>query len=361
MANNILKSLIYFAGSVCLIIFFAIRTSNGHKPFIHNELVNKGELYRMSFIKYFNEDLPPLRVQPSEFGDFRPYRDSDKHPEIEEADILVFGDSFSYYPRQITFPENLALNTGKKVYFHKDFVPFFDLNFKHYEKGDSKTLILEMGERVILEVFSNRFDSTVFTKPKENKIFKVLSPGAAEKGYERLLQNSKMTWKMYEALSTFKFDHLNYISELTPVYSMNPPMLFYYQTVNDSWNSYKYKFSNAEISRTVENILILKNDLKRIFNLDLIFMPVPSKITIYENLANLKEYNQFLPTLYTSLEEKGIDYINLYDPFIQSDQILYYGSDTHWNEKGVNLATDQALNFIKKQTDGILAEKTKTN
>jgi hypothetical protein len=70
----------------------------------------------------------------------------------------------------------------------------------------------------------------------------------------------------------------------------------------------------------------------------MIFLPIPSKYTIYHKVVNDDPYNKFLPRLFAGLEERDVPYIDLYSEYIKHDEILYYGTDTHWNQKGVDIA-----------------------
>jgi hypothetical protein len=62
-------------------------------------------------------------------------------------------------------------------------------------------------------------------------------------------------------------------------------------------------------------------------------------------------YNNFLPRLYKELDKRHVRYVNLYHEFISSTDILYYGTDTHWNKKGVDRALE--LTLEKMDTKGI--------
>jgi len=59
------------------------------------------------------------------------------------------------------------------------------------------------------------------------------------------------------------------------------------------------------------------------------------------HVANDDHYNNFLPRLSKELDERGVNYVDLYNEFINSPDTLYFGTDTHWNKKGV----DKALNL----------------
>ncbi len=78
----------------------------------------------------------------------------------------------------------------------------------------------------------------------------------------------------------------------------------------------------------------------------MVFMAIPSKYTIYHTLINDDPYSNFLPRLYTGLKQRGISAIPLYDDFINSEEVLYFGTDTHWNGKGLSIALDNTVQLL---------------
>jgi hypothetical protein len=88
-----------------------------------------------------------------------------------------------------------------------------------------------------------------------------------------------------------------------------------------------------------------------------IFVPVPTKYTIYHDYADSESvYNDFLPILCQRLDENGVYCINLYPLFMsRRDEVLYWSDDTHWNEKGLQLAVDATADFIREH--GLLEQR----
>lgn len=78
----------------------------------------------------------------------------------------------------------------------------------------------------------------------------------------------------------------------------------------------------------------------------MVFMGIPSKYTIYHTLLNNDPYNNFLPRLYKGLEERGVPCISLYEDYIGKKEVLYYGTDTHWNEKGLSIAINNTVELL---------------
>ena len=81
-------------------------------------------------------------------------------------------------------------------------------------------------------------------------------------------------------------------------------------------------------------------------------MPVPNKFTIYgyritKNKYNDATYDGFLPRLYGALERKGVKFVNIYDKFMKSDELIYWQEDTHWNQTGRYKALMELIDFYK--------------
>jgi hypothetical protein len=73
---------------------------------------------------------------------------------------------------------------------------------------------------------------------------------------------------------------------------------------------------------------------------------MPAKYTVYHGILNDDPYNQFLPRLYSGLEKRGVRYVNVYDAFMNSRDTLYYRTDSHWNQKGIDLAYALTVEYI---------------
>mgnify|MGYP001801841601 FL=1 len=338
-ATKVLKSTFFVLGFICLIIFILARINNGLKILIDPEIDNTGDLYKQSSITNFREILPDKAVLPNNVKKSEFYTHKEGHPYVSDAEILTFGDSYFYFTRFTSFPEYLSLKTNKKVFFAAEANPFYTLKHENYSAGQSKYLIYETGERGIFERFKSKLNIDTATREEiRTNTFIIREPGEVEKIYSRFFQLGYFTWQINEYINTFKFQYLDYINEATPVYSTDPPMLFYRTTVNSLPGSYQYDYSEAELNDIAENISYMNDMLDSLYNLKLVFMPVPNKISIYDTTTELKEYNMLLPKLYEKLDKKGIEFIDLYHPFKRNNELLYYRTDTHWNEQGMKKA-----------------------
>ncbi len=361
MSEKALKIIIYISGVVCLYAFLAIRFEPLFNFVLREKVIPEywentkyGELYYFNFIKHFREKgLPPHDEK---------YRFSDEHPELNEADVYLFGDSFFDFTRMTTFPERLGDTLGLKTYYARFDRPLEYLEEHDFRNDEEKILLYESAERYIPTRFTqphreNFPESGNKIKQAVKSLFEdVIFLDNTEVLYSTLMMRSYFTTDIYSFISTLKFDVLNYITDLTPKYKLaeNQPWLFYYDQLNDEPSSFYYKHSNMEIDTYCDNIKDLADKLYESYKLKMVFMAIPSKYTIYHKLLNDDRYNNFIPRLYAGLEERGIPVVPLYSDYIDNEEVLYYGTDTHWNKKGLNIALDNTIevfNSLNIKTD----------
>lgn len=353
MSEKLLKILIYTAGGICLYAFIAIR----HPVLFNAVLLEKivpeywentryGELYYFNFIRHFREkNLPPSGEK---------YRFTEKHPELEEADMLLFGDSFFDFTRLKTFPEVLADTLNQRTFYARMDYPLQYLAEHRYEAGEEKIIIYESAERYIPTRFTRSHQSELDIDPRSPVrkeiagIRDYIFQPNTEVLYQTLLKRSYLTTGLFSLSATLKFDLFGYISDFTPVYSLDHqvPWLFYYDQLNEEPGSFYYQYSQEEIDIYCDHIADLAHKLKTNYNLKMVFMGIPSKYTINHELLNNDSYNDFLPRLQEGLSERGVPYIPLYDEYEKAADILYFGTDTHWNEKGQRIAIDKTVHII---------------
>ncbi len=353
MSERLLKILIYASGVVCLYAFFAIR----HPVLFNAVLLEKiipeywentryGELYYFNFVRHFrHEPLPPSSVK---------YRFTEKHPDLDEADMLLFGDSFFDFARLETFPEALGDSLGEKTFFARMDRPLQYLAEQGYETDEEKVIIFESAERYIPTRFTvpHRADliidqrSPVRQEAAEIRDY-LFEPNTALL-YHTLLKRSYLTTGLFSLFATLKFDVFGYISEFTPVYTLEEevPWLFYYDQLNEEPGSFYYQYTQEEIDTYCDNIADLADKLNEHYNLKMVFMGIPSKYTVNHTLINDDPYNNFLPRIQAGLEQRGVPYIPLFEEYIESQEVLYFGTDTHWNERGQQIALEKTLRTL---------------
>ena len=354
MREKWLKILIYFIGIVCIYAFLAVRI----KPLFNTLLVEKvidgywenmkyGELYYFGQVKHFREDLPP-------YSSDRKYRFTDRHPDLQEADIISFGDSFLDFSRLMTFPEQLGIMMDKKVHYAREDLPLDYLKEHNYKADRPRILIYESVEYYIPIKFKQTHednyvpdDRSFLRRSLANSRDFIFSENA-EKNYSTLLSKSYFSSAIYTAISTFKFNEMGYITSLTPEYSLeyDRPWLFYGEHIDAPMIGFDYNHSQAEIDTLCNRIADLSAKLKKLYDIQMVFLPIPAKYTICHHLINNKPYTNFLQKIYKGLELRNIPVVKLYKDYSSSDVTLYYGTDTHWTEPGMNIALRRTIELL---------------
>jgi len=357
MSEKLLKTLIYIAGFFCLYAFIAIRV-----PALYNfvllekvipeywENTKYGELYyNNNFIKHFREEgLPPHSEK---------YRNSDKHPSKEEADIYLFGDSFLDFTRMTTFPERLGDSLEMRAFYSRYELPLKEFEEENFKRpAEKKILIYETAERYLYQRFDRPQE---LHTPMDNrgKLRQAVADTRdfifldnTENLYLNMIARSYVSTGFFTELKTFKFNTFGYITELTPEYSLDEetPWLFYHDQVNGEPGSFYYEHSQEEIDNYCNNILDLAQKLDEHYNLALVFMIIPSKYTLCHSVINNDPYNNFIPRIHEGLELRGVPTVPVYEDFVASEEVLYYGTDTHWTETGLTIALNNTLDTVRK-------------
>ncbi len=358
MNKTVLKYMIYISGIICLYAFISIRFESMFNGVLTEKVVNNywdktkyGELYYFSHILHFREKgLPPAK---------RKFEYSEKQATVNSCDILTFGDSFFKFSRHKQFPERLADDFHKKVHYVNNDHPLDYLAATHYSGMKPKLMIFERVERYIPITFDNEHIEPQAVKENSSRlknsfeyiIEKIFYP-RSEELYDVMLKRSFLTTYFYSVISTIKFDLFGYISKMTPKYlnDGDNSWLFYYDQIDENKTSFYYHHSKAEMDSICDNMANLAQQLKKKYNICVIYLPLPAKYTLYHKYLNNDPYNNFLPQLYEGLNKRGVHYVNVYDDFMTSDTLLYYHTDSHWNEKGITIAYSQTLEYLKSDS-----------
>lgn len=97
------------------------------------------------------------------------------------------------------------------------------------------------------------------------------------------------------------------------------------------------------------NIIKSYNDYFTSRGIEFIFLPIPNKRDIYNDLIPQEEKSNFVPLLITRLKSEGIKVVDIYTPFENSyknGEELYHIDDTHWNKQGVYKAAEATTEII---------------
>ena len=355
MNERVLKRIIYVWGAISLIVFLAVR----HEPLFNGLLKEKvvpdywdrtkyGELYYFSMIKHFREEgLPPAN---------RKFELSEKHASPGEADILTFGDSFFEFSRLKQFPEKIADDFGKAVHFVNDDEPLEYLGKQNYSDQSPKLVIYERTERFIPVSFESEHKFGTGKMEATPSRFRTLARirdwlfyNRSEELYSVMLKRSYLTTGLYSSIATLKFDLFGNISGLTPTYLSDGAnsWLFYHDQIKKKKTSFYYQHTPAEMARVCDHMADLARKMRERYNLHMVYLPIPAKYTLYHELLNDDPYNEFLPRLYAGLEERGVPFVNIYDDFKDSRDTLFYRTDSHWNQKGLDMAYSKTVAYIQ--------------
>ncbi len=357
MSEKALRWIINIAGVVCLYLFLAVRIL----PLFNGILLEKyipeywentqwGELYYFNFIKTFQEkNLPECHTK---------YRFSNRHPKLQDADILTFGDSFFDFSRMTTFPEQLGDSLNKRVYYARMDRPLKYLADSNYQPGPKRYLIFETAERFLHFRFEQAQD-TVFYQDNRAGIRKlaanvrdVIFMEDQELKYSQLLARSYFSTQAYSAISTLKFNLFGQITNQTPAYKVDGeiPWLFGALQLGHEQGGFYWEAPHEKIVNYCDNIELLSKELRERYNLELVFMIIPSKYTIYHYVVgdDGKKYGNFIPKMYAELKKRNIPVIEVYDEFMaqRKEKLLFYGTDTHWTEDGLHIALNKTLNLL---------------
>jgi len=347
MVEKFVKYLIFLSGGICLFIFIVTRMEHMPDFLTDTKLISEeksgkyGDLYYLCMVDYFKTNLPEY---------YTTFANSEKLKDLNSADIIVLGDSFFRMTRiEKNFIQFLNDSLKLNVFFKQEFNIFNLLQDGNYKKGNPKVILCEIVERHILDNFKNKQIKKTAVKRGLVDLLNLIVPGEREIYYQYVLQKSIITSKIYNFVVNLRFDWFKEISELVPIYSINPPWLFLYKDVNKKFTSFYNYYSDEEIDNVAENIKQLSEELKSDYNLDFVFFPVPNKYSLYSGKINNDKYNMFIPRLYSALEKKGVKTIKIFNEFKNSENILYYPTDTHWNPDGnklvVKLFLEQMRNY----------------
>jgi len=123
-------------------------------------------------------------------------------------------------------------------------------------------------------------------------------------------------------------------------------MLFYREGIEFA----QMKKGDDDIHKLAENISILDKELNEKYDLNLIYIAIPDKLTIYPEYYDSNwKYDEYLPRLQLELENFGVEYIDVYNLFLgykkeYPEDLLYYLSDTHYTSIWKKILVDAINN-----------------
>jgi hypothetical protein len=326
------------------------------KKFLHDD-GNCGDLYRLCSIDYFGEEI-------QEF----PYVETDS---LQNADIITFGDSFflSRLDSHI-FATELQRQSGYTVYnvnngvseYYED--PLYYLSKVDFTNDERKTLILEVAERYSIK--NSQLYHRVYTpktpigkrlgnwgtilrlaRPLYVSFLKLKNSVPQKEDINHFFRNNVVIFPLINLQKEFKFRFLKEIDHRIGDYSHEPEMLFFHESVEFN----RTQKSEADMERLAERIQQLSDTLKKKYNIDLIYVIIPNKFSIYADYLPNYEYDNFIPQINHKLREKGIKTIDIYDKYLEyrngeDSELLYYVSDTHYTPLGKKILVDETMRVL---------------
>jgi SGNH hydrolase-like domain, acetyltransferase AlgX len=309
-----------------------------------------GDLYRDAKIKAFKprQPLSSPRLPPGGID----------HPSAETVNHtsnFLFGDSFAIFE---CGGEALGKQLAAELH-----APVLTLGYYEYpnpltflgayrERHLPCVLVFEVVERQIDWRFHDRFPIKGVVCDSKNKHFRSVTPDepwyrqvynalfedTAQK-HEYLFKNSLLTFPLLEWWNTLCFDTAGLAPSLVPLYSSKPPLLFAKTEVDTFFEPH----TDEMIDRLAGNIAQLARDLREEYNCELILSPVPDKLTVYCSRVTQYHYDGYLPRLSAALRARGVRTVELLPRFQSAKDLLYFPTDTHWNERGVRIAVEEVV------------------
>lgn len=352
--TKLIKAALYVLGALAGLAFLITKNSAA-LAWATSDSYHYGDLYRFAQIKRF-KPAQPLPTSSTE------NRDSlDQGHSLQPTDkLILFGDSFSFADwGESTFPIQLAHKTGLPIFSinnnrHPEFWrnPYRFLETYTNQPSSPRIVVYEIAERLIEQQFSIPVPSAATAEsgrpaPSHLDAFRKLEDailGDTESRHETLLKHSFITSPIVSLWNTTIFENFQQISVHTPLYSLEPPFLFFREEVN----GYQAVHSERLVTTLAENITRLSETLRTRYNCTLVFVPVPNKITVYSQLATTKPYDDFLPRLCAVLKTRNVPTVELLPRFKQEKDFLYWPSDTHWNNLGIHMAVEETVRELPR-------------
>ncbi len=324
-----LKYTIYLVG-FCSLVLYALAFGKFHNlDLIHPEVFEKSTLCQLS---KFSCKVPKK---------WQKFRETEKNSDPNQANVLLFSDSFFDFEWQKTFPEILADTLGIKVFYERSRTPLNELRKIKLKKGEKRYLVFELSEANINTVFGK--NHIPFIPKRQSKIYRSLQkvfPPTHNTSIEYLLSKSKLTYKPYTLFLDSRFNVFKTLPPETPFFSENPPAVFHFSALVPKPGGFYYQQTENELNYIVDQMQKFATTLKTKYNLELILVIVPTKYTVEHKLINQHQYSNFLPQLLHKLSLANIEHLKLYDSFINASNELYHPFDIHWNANGVKLTMD---------------------
>ncbi|WP_427041171.1 hypothetical protein HUW86_04365 [Fusobacterium sp. SB021] len=266
---------------------------------------------------------------------------------IEEADIVTIGDSFSQqskgYQYFLSKNKNI-LNIKRYKNFEPEQTAIILLNSGYFEKVKPKYIILESIERAFIQRNINLDFNLTFSQKEilrfyeKRKIAKENNPKFINIGNFKFLLNSIL----------YKFDDNAYISPVyiadidKELFSYSNKKLYFYE---EDLKNMKYT-TDANLKLVNKNLNLLYKKFQE-KGIELIILVPPNKYTLYYEFIKNKKYpaSNFFETFLTY--NKKYIFINSKEILLKElrngEKDIYLLNDTHWGIKASKSISNEII------------------
>jgi hypothetical protein len=323
---------------------------------VKTPLLKKVVLYQ-NIPKYYKGDLFEINKVLNFKNKIYKVKGREETHTIENAEIITMGDSFfeanygsAVLPQLLEDEFNYKVfNLPRDVFSKYSDNPLEYLEKTGYKKGEKKYILVEIAEKYSIE---RSIDYTESTNPnnestQNTNILYSIKNFIPKESINQFFHNSLVIAPIDELGNTFKFNLLKEIHPKTPVYAKDQSQVFYYEDLIFA-NRVK---SVEDITVVANNIAYLRDNLKKLYNLDLVYMIVPNKYSIYGyKTENPVTYDNYIPRVTKELLNRDVKTFDLYSQYItlRDDNLLYYKGDTHYTPIGKKVALDNIVKIIKE-------------
>lgn len=347
--DRIIKILMYVLGGLAT-IGFVITKSSVALAWVTSGDYRYGDLYRFSKIGRFK---PPAPLPEGKFGNEDSFDQGKQEPNQEDS--ILLGDSFSFCDfGETPFHMQLQQKLGGSIFsvgnhHHGSFWenPYLLLESQTNRTRVQRVLVYEIVERSIPWQFANPISTKELAQGRTKASFVRSLWGEfrnsmflnSETRHETLLKHGIVTSAAIGFWNTAVFELFRQMPGETPLYSLKPPFLFY----QDEVACFQSVHDEKLVAKLADNIALLDRNLQERFGCTLVFVPIPDKISLYSRYAFDKPYDDFLPHLCSALKTRGVRTVELLPLFQKQNELLYWPTDTHWNNHGIRIAVEQTL------------------
>ncbi len=318
-------------------------------PFYPNMHLTKTELGDLSGLSKY-----PVAKEVEWYTDKYGYRI--KNYKDRNYQIVIIGDSSiagSALTQDKTISEIIYQKTGLGVY------PYAPSNFNNYLKekrfkdNPPKIVVIGSVEKLVLGM------SEVL--PKEELVsknipwsswgivsyFAIMEDRLKKDTFVNYIRARFKEIPRYLKEPGFKPRKPGVLTIENPGFGLRSEMVFYSEP-----EAYFKLWKESEINRVVFALNQYIEELAKT-STKLIFMPIPNKENIYWRQVKGGIWTNNLKRLVDKANESGIATVDLWSVYNSlynknPDRLLYHTDDTHWNEYGVDVASDKLIEKINE-------------